>query len=206
QLPELSRIFHGANINRGLYRARSNAHDQDVVGRKLDSGRAREHPHSPFCKTIGSIARHRPVLVDRRDVDNAPTSALLDHLLGGDLSAEESAFEVNSQYPVVLLLRRIEDRGARFDAGVVHHDVEPPEMGDSRVDKLVQIVDLADVCIDADGLAAELSDRLLQFRSGLGVNDIVDDETGGPLPSQLKNDGLTDSAVAAGDDRNLVLQ
>src|SRR5690606_18100736 len=123
ELLELGGVFHSGKIDGRRYRARSHADDQDIVRRELDSGRARKHPHTALRETISRIAGHRPVLMDRTDIDNAAAIALLDHLFGSDLSTEKSAFKVNSQNPVKLILRRIEDGGARFDAGVVDHDV-----------------------------------------------------------------------------------
>src|SRR5690606_14550340 len=86
ELLELGGVFHSGKIDGRRYRARSHADDQDIVRRELDSGRAREHPHTALRETISRIAGHRPVLMDRTDIDNAAAIALLDHLFGSDLS------------------------------------------------------------------------------------------------------------------------
>ena len=57
---------------------------------------------------------------------------------------------------------RVEDGGARLDAGVVDHDVEPAELLDGAVDEPLQVGDLADVGLDADRLVAERGDLPLE--------------------------------------------
>src|SRR6266568_2031488 len=70
----------------------------------------------PPLDAIGRVARHRPVLVDRADVDDPPAGALGDHLLGGELRAEEGALEIDRQDLVVLVFGGLEHRSARLDA------------------------------------------------------------------------------------------
>ena len=72
-----------------------------------------------------------------------------------------------------------------------------------RVDEPLQVGELADIGIDADGLVAELGDLLLERLGRLRMKQIVNNDAG-TLPGQFENDRLTDPAVAAGDDRNLV--
>ena len=71
------------------------------------------------------------------------------------------------EHLVVLLLGGVEHRGAGLDAGVVDHDVEPAERLDGGVDEPLQVGDLADVGLDADGLVAEGDDLLLELLGGL---------------------------------------
>ena len=59
------------------------------------------------------------------------------------------------EHLVVLRLGGVEHRGARLDAGVVHHDVEAAELRHGGVDQLLQVGDLADVGLDADRLVAQ---------------------------------------------------
>ena len=66
----------------------------------------------------------------RRDVDDAPAPALFDHLLRGELRAEERALEIDGQHFFVLRLGGFEDGRARLDAGVVNHDVYAAEFLD----------------------------------------------------------------------------
>ena len=72
----------------------------------------------------------------RRDVDDPAAAALLDHLLRGDLRAEERALEIDREHLFVLGLGRVEHRRARFDAGVVDHDVDAAELFHGRGDEL----------------------------------------------------------------------
>ena len=93
-----------AEIDRGRHRARAYADHQDLVRSEFDAGGAGEHPHSPLREAIGGIAGHRPLLVHRHDVDDAPAAALLDHLLGRNLRAEERTLEIDAHDAVVLIL------------------------------------------------------------------------------------------------------
>ena len=172
---------------------------------ELETRGAREHAHPALGEAIGGIAGHRPVLVHRCDVDDATAAALLDHLAGGDLRAEERALEIDAHHLVVLGLGGVEHRRAGFDTGVVDHDIEPAEPLHCRVHELLQIGGLADVGVDADGLITQLGDLLFERRRRLRMSHVVDDDRGA-LPRQFENDRLTDPAVAAGDDRNFVLQ
>ena len=131
-------------------------------------------------------------------------AALLDHLAGRDLRAEERALEIDVHHLVVLGLGRVEHGRARLDAGIVHHDIDPAEPAHRRVDELLQIGGLAHIGVDADGLIAELGDLLLERGGRLRMGHIVDDDVG-TLPGEFENDRLTDPAVAAGDDRHFVL-
>src|SRR6185369_415716 len=63
----------------------------------------------------------------------------------------------------------------------------------------------ADIGVDADGLITQLGNLLFERRRRFRMGHVVDDDRGA-LPRQFENDRLTDAAVAAGDDRNLVLQ
>ena len=61
---------------------------------EFDARGARERAHAAFVgKAIRGITWHRPIFVDRIDVDDAAASALLQHLLGGNLSAEEGTLQ-----------------------------------------------------------------------------------------------------------------
>jgi hypothetical protein len=140
--------------------------------------------------------------VDRRDVDDPPAAALLHHLLGGDLGAEEGAPKVDAEHLLVLRLRRVEHGRARLDAGVVDHDVEAAEAGDGRGDEALEVGHLADVGVDADDLVAERGDLLLEGLRGLRVGDVVDGEAGA-LAGQLEHDGEADAAISTGDDGDL---
>jgi hypothetical protein len=82
---------------------------------------------------------------------------------------------------------------------------QPTEPLDRRIDEVLEVGTLAHVGRDADGLATELADLPLEHLGRLGMDHVVEDDAG-LLPGQFKNDRLTDPAVAAGDDGNLVLQ
>jgi hypothetical protein len=151
------------------------------------------------------VAGHGPVFVDRRDVDDVPSAALPDHLAGRQLGAEESALQVDPKHGVVLLLGGVEQRGTGLDAGIVHHDVQAAERLHGGVDEALKVGDLADIGVDPDGSIPERDDSPFEFLGRISVRDVVDCDVGA-LFRQLEHDSLSDSAIAAGDDRNLALQ
>jgi hypothetical protein len=114
-------------------------------------------------------------------------AALLDHLLGRDLRAEESALEVDRHHLVVLRLGRLEDRGAGFDAGVVHHYVKPTEPLHRRIDEFLEVGTLAHVSCNANGLAAKFADLSLERLGRFWMGHVIDDDAG-LLTGQFEND------------------
>jgi hypothetical protein len=143
--------------------------------------------------------------VDGADVDDAPAAALGDHLLGGELRAEEGALEVDRQHLLVLVLRGVEHRGPRLHAGVVDHHVETAEVLDRPVDQPLEVGDLAHVGLDTGRLVAERLDLVLELFSGVLLRHVVDDDVG-LAPGERQRDRLADPAVAPGDDGNLSLE
>ena len=91
----------------------------------------------------------------RRDVDDPPASALLDHLPRSELDAEKGALEIDRKDPIVLGLGRLEDGGSGLNSGIVHHNVEASELRNCSIDEALQFVDPAHIRIDADRLIAE---------------------------------------------------
>ena len=76
-----------------------------------------------------------------------------------------------------------------------------PNVFNGGVDQFLQVGDLADIGIDADGLVAEGRYLLLQSFRRLGMRDVINDDVGA-LFGQLQHDGLADAAVAAGNNSN----
>ena len=139
--------------------------------------------------------------MDRSYVNNAAATALFDHLLGRDLRAEKSALEIYGHHLFVLIFGGVEDRSARFNPGVVHHDVQSSEPAYCRVDEHLQVGEIADVGFHTNRLITELADLLLECLGRLGMSNIVDYDFG-LQPREFQRDRLTDPAVAAGDDSN----
>jgi hypothetical protein len=129
--------------------------------------------------------------MSRGDVDDAAAAALLDHLLGGNLRAEEGALEIDRHYLFVLILGRVEDRSARLDPGVVDHNVHPAKLAHRPVDEHPQVGELADIGFDPNRLITELSDLLLERVDRFRMAYIVDDDAGVP-PGEFENNRLTD--------------
>src|SRR6202011_1803815 len=202
---ELGGIVHRAQIDRRVHRARADPDHEDIVLCELEACSAREHAHTALGEAVCRVAGHRPVLVHRGDVDDAAAATLLDHLLGCDLRSKEGALEVYAHDRLVLRFGRVENRGACFDPSIVHHYVHAAEPAHGGIDELLQVGKLAHIGCHADRLAAELGNLLLDGTRRLGMCHVIDHDACTVL-CKFEHNRLTDPAVAAGDDRNLVLQ
>ena len=118
---------------------------------------------------------------------------------------KKALFRLISQHLLVLLLGGIEHRGTGLDSGVVHHDVQPAERFHGGGDEPLQVGDLADVRLHADGLIAQRRDLPFDLVGRFRMGDVVDHDVR-PLPGEFEHNGLTDTAVAAGDNGDFVLQ
>ena len=54
-----------------------------------------QHAHSSLCQAVGGVTRHRPILMHRRDIDDAAAIPLGDHLFGRILGREEHPAQVH---------------------------------------------------------------------------------------------------------------
>ena len=132
-------------------------------------------------------------------------AALLDHLSGGALHAEEGALQVDADDQVELSLGRVEHRGARLHAGVVDQHVEVAAGLDRLVDQPLDVGHARHVALQRLGPAAALLDLLHRGVGRRLVLVVVDGDRGAGL-AEREADGVTDAAVAAGDDRRLACQ
>ena len=168
-----------ASVDRRRHRARTDADDQDAVRREFDPGGARQHPHAALGQAVGGVARHRPVLVHRGDVDDPAAAALLDHLLGRDLRAEERALEIDRTAPCRTAASVVSSTEVRVSTPALFTMMSSrPNLAHRGVDQRLQIVDPADVGLDADRLLAQRGDLALQRVGRLGMDDVVDDDVG----------------------------
>ena len=205
QLRHQGRVLHCREVDRRRHGARTDADHQHAVGRQFDASCARQHPHTPFGDAISGIAGHRPILMDGGDVDDAPAAALFEHLLSGNLRAEKCALEVDREDLPVLRFRGVENRRSRFDAGVVHHDVNAPELSHCSVDEHLQVGDPTDVGVDGDHPIVERNNLTFQGLGRIEVGDIVYDDAGASA-GETERDRLADPTVASRDNRDLIFQ
>ena len=77
--------------------------------------------------------------------------------------------------------------------------------GHGGINQALQVFELADIGLNAVAAAAIGADLPLQILGGLGVRALVDHYLGVEF-RQILDDGLTDTAVATGDDGDLALQ
>ena len=73
-----------------------------------------------------------------RDVDDSPIS-LVDHGPGGGLGAKKRAFQVSVHHGVPVFFGDLQSRLPAADAGVVHQDIQPPEVPNHRCDGLPDV-------------------------------------------------------------------
>src|ERR1700733_10831137 len=203
QLQHERRIRHGGKIDRRRDRTGSYAYDQDVMGSELHSCRARQHAHTAFGKTIRCVAGHWPVFMDRRDVDDTTTAALLDHLFRRQLGAKKRALQVDFQYLLVLRFRGVEDRRAWSYPRIIHHDVNMPPFIDRSGHQTLQVSQFADVRLNPDNAFSQTSDLRFEGVGRLGMRDVVDNNACS-LYGELGHNRFADTAIAASDDGNFL--
>ena len=90
-------------------------------------------------------------------------------------------------------------------AGVVHQDVDRPEMACRFGEQVLDIRGLCDVALDRDGLAAGAGDVVHDFVRDVPAARVVHDN-GSTLGRQLAGDLRADPFGGAGDDRDFLRQ
>ena len=122
------------------------------------------------------------------------------------------AVEVDVDGFVPVLVGHLEDGGGAGlagEGGVVHEDVDLPQLGHGRIDSALEVVLVGHVAVDGKGAAAHaahfLSDALDAFPAHLllvcgeggGVAGARGDNDIGPLLGETQDDGASDAAVAS---------
>ena len=132
---------------------------------------------------------------------------------GGVLAQVEVTLEVDGEDDVPLLFRHVEDHLVAQDAGVVDDDVEPAEGVERLLHHAVAGLEVGDVVVVGDGVAAHLLDfvddlvgrALLAAGAGRGAAEVVDDDARA-LGRERQALAAADAAAAAGDDRDLAFE
>ena len=102
-----------------------------------------------------------------------------DHLARHALQAEERPLAVDPHDAVPVGLGEIHDVGPAGDAGIVHEDVDPPEVLHHPAGHPVDRAEIADVGVEREALAAERGDRRRRLRRRRGIDvDGGDDGAG----------------------------
>ena len=104
------------------------------MGRQFQGRGAGQHAHAALGQAVGRVARHGPILVHRRDIDNAASAPLGDHLLGRILGREEHPAQVDIQHLVVLLGSGVQHGGASFYPSIVNHHINAAVSGYGCID------------------------------------------------------------------------
>jgi hypothetical protein len=79
------------------------------------------------------------------------------------------------------------------------------ELFDSCTDELFQIINLAHISTDANGLVSQRHDLFFQSIRCFRMADVVDDNVR-DLAGKFQHDGLADAAVAAGHNTHLTFE
>ena len=113
----------------------------------------------------------------RGDVDDAPASTLLDHLLRGELCSEKSALEIDGEHFFVLRFGRVKYGRTRLDTRIVDHDVHAPEFLDGGRKQILQIGNLTNVGFHGDDFITQFQnlffERLIRFWMRNVINDDI---------------------------------
>ena len=139
--------------------------------------------------------------------------ALLAEDDGGVLAEVEVALEVDVEDDVPLLLRHVEDHLVAKDAGVVDDDVEAAEGVERLLHHAVSGLEVGDVVVVRDGVAAHLLDlgddlvggALLAAGAGGGATEVVDDDASA-LGREAKRLAAANAASGAGDDGDFAFE
>ena len=143
------------------------------------------------------VGRHRCAVDDR--------GALLE-VRPRSLRHEEHAEDVGLERPPQLVLVDVGDvLVGMLLAGIVDEDVEPAELLDRLPDGPFAELLVADVAGDRDRSAAFLLDDLLRLLRIVMLAQIKDCDVGA-FAREQRGDGAADSAVGAGDQRDLALE
>ncbi len=125
----------------------------------------------------------------------------------------ERALEVHAHDRVEVVLGHVEDHGVADDPGVVHQDVERAERLDRGVDHLPGRVEVGDVAVVGNRVAAPLLDEL---HDGVGIllagavapnraAEVVDHDLGAVL-GQFERVAAPDAVRRTGDDGDLPVE
>lgn len=120
----------------------------------------------------------------RHQIDDVSASTLLTELLHRFLRAKERTFDVHFIAEIEIgFLEFMKEFSAAIDAGVINHDVEPPERAHSCGNQSRDLVPLYDIALLVDRLPAPLLDQLcsgerrllVEARGAGGLLDVAHD-------------------------------
>src|SRR5215207_8941364 len=188
----------GAAHHRRVDDARMDRVDPDPVGPELDCRALRHAPHRPLGRRVGEARAGAAEPADRRDVDDRARALLL-HLRGDGLHAEEHAGLVDRDDLVPGLERRVDHALPAQDPGVVDEDVETSVIGDDAPHEPVPLRGIGDVLLDER--ATDLGRGLLTL-----VDEHVGDDNRRALFREPRRFRCALSARPTGDDRDPAVQ
>ena len=207
----LQRLGFHAPGHFGLDEARRNARDADTVARQFlgpDHGQRRDTGLGRGVVGLPHVAGAG----DRRDIDDQPLAAQLDHLRCHFAGTQEHTgqVDVDHRLPLAqghlldLAIPGLEQQAVAQDAGVVDQPVDGAEVAGHLADHgahLVFVGHVADIGagVAAGGLAG--ADRLVQ-----AALVQVDQRQARAAPRQVFSHCPTQALAAAGDDDHAVLQ
>src|SRR3984957_9844173 len=131
------------------------------------------------------------------DVDDAGAFA---EVLGGGLSGEQEAEDVEVENLVELRLGDGFERAEFVDAGIIDQDIDLFVGLLGFGEELVDVGLLGDVALNGDGFAALADDFVDDFVRALFAGGVINDDRGA-FGAELPGDGGADAFRCAGDDR-----
>ena len=179
----------------------------DPVGPQLAGGGPGERDHAGLGGAVVAD-RGAPAYppVDRGRVDD-PAPAPSDHVRRGVLDAQEGAGEVSVEHQAPGVLRQVDQRRVQLGAegaGVVHQDVQSPELLHRRRDRAAHVLGPPHVGAQDQRLAARLP-ALLRRLLGPAQVAVPDDRHVGAGPGEGHRLRAAQAAAGAGHHRHPAL-
>src|SRR4051812_21743544 len=182
--------------------AGAHAVDGDPVLAELQRHDLGEQPQPGFRRAVGAVADPRVLLVDARDVHDAPAAAGGDHPARRALGADERRVEVDREHLAPLVVGEVEERHAGPRAGVVDEDVDAAERVGELVDDVGRLGQLVQVDVGELGPPAGRPDQLGGLLAHLLVAVPGDADVAAEV-GEGDGDGSPDAGLGAGHDRAL---
>src|SRR5258708_17419557 len=126
-------------------------------------------------------------------------------MLDGRLGTIEGTFQVGTQHRVPILLGHHHNQGIACNSGIVDEDVQVSECIDCKLDEILSLVKLGDVCLKERCSTAK-ADNFFGYGLGCFRGMIVIEDHVCTASGKLKSDCLSDAAAGSGDQRNPIFK
>jgi len=109
ELGEQFGVVHCGIVDRRCDCTRTDVYDGNTLACQFHTSRAGHHAHTAFGHSVRGVARHWPISMHRRNVDDPSPAALGDHLFGGVLRGKEHTPQIDIHHLVEVFGCRIQN-------------------------------------------------------------------------------------------------